>query len=207
MPPCGRGDAGDALAGLLKDLIDGGETLDATGPQWVDVTTALLAGVGIKPKSAGHPRVFIWGTLEARLQSVETLVLGGLNEGTWPGATANNPFLSRAMKTEIGLEPPERRIGQSAHDFVMGLGTRRLVMTRALRQGGAPSVASRFLQRLLAVTGEEIAGAMRGRGQNYLAYAGDLDETPKEDRQDFAARPAPMPEAGTPTPTAIHSAR
>jgi len=190
------GDAGDALAGLLKDLIDGGETLDATGPQWVDVTTALLAGVGIKPKSAGHPRVFIWGTLEARLQSVETLVLGGLNEGTWPGATANNPFLSRAMKTEIGLEPPERRIGQSAHDFVMGLGTRRLVMTRALRQGGAPSVASRFLQRLLAVTGEEIARAMRGRGQNYLAYAGALDETPKEDRQDFAARPAPMPEAG-----------
>lgn len=189
-------DAGDALAGLLKDLIEAEETLTATGPQWADVVIALLAGVGIKPKSADHPRVFIWGTLEARLQSVDTLVLGGLNEGAWPGATANNPFLSRAMKTEIGLEPPERRIGQSAHDFVMGLGTDKLVMTRALRQGGAPSVASRFLQRLLAVTGADIADSMKLRGADYLAYAAAIDETPEADRQVFASRPTPMPEAG-----------
>lgn len=189
------GDAGDALAALLKDLIETGDTLVASGPQWADAVTALLAGVGVKPRSLGHPRVFIWGTLEARLQNVDTLVLGGLNEGIWPGATANNPFLSRAMKTEIGLEPPERRIGQSAHDFVTGLGTTRLVLTRSLRQGGAPSVASRFLQRLLAVTGKEIAGAMRERGAAYLDVAAVIDETPAGERQAFAARPAPMPDA------------
>lgn len=188
-------DSGDALAGLLKDLIGSQDALTATGPQWADVATALLAGVGVKPKSIGHPRVFVWGTLEARLQSVDTLVLGGLNEGTWPGATANNPFLSRAMKTEIGLEPPERRIGQSAHDFMMALGTRRLVLTRALRQGGAPSVASRFLQRLLAVSGGYVADAMRSRGGRYLGYATAVDETPESDRQAFAVRPAPMPDA------------
>ena len=189
------GDAGDALAGLLRDVIETQDTLAATGPQWADISTALLAGVGIKPKSLSHPRVFIWGTLEARLQRVDTLVLGGLNEGTWPGATANNPFLSRAMKTEIGLEPPERRIGQSAHDFVEGLGTARLLLTRALRQGGAPSVASRFLQRLLAVTGNDIADAMRTRGADYLGYAAVIDETPEEARQAFASRPAPTPDA------------
>jgi ATP-dependent helicase/nuclease subunit B len=188
-------DAGDALAGLLKDLIETRDTLDATGPQWADVATAMLSGIGIKPKSLGHPRAFIWGTLEARLQHVDTLILGGLNEGTWPSATANNPFLSRAMKTEIGLEPSERRIGQSAHDFVEGLGTKRLVLTRALRQGGAPSVASRFLQRLLAVTGKEVADAMRARGNDYLGYAAAIDDTAENDRQDFASRPAPMPNA------------
>lgn len=195
LAPLWSGDAGDALANLLKELIETQETLVATGPQWVDIATALLAGVGIKPKSLSHPRVFIWGTLEARLQRVDTLVLGGLNEGEWPGATANNPFLSRAMKTEIGLEPPERRIGQSAHDFIDGLGTRRLLLTRALRQGGAPSVASRFLQRLLAVTGKEIADAMRARGAEYLGYAAAIDETPEAARQAFSSRPAPMPDA------------
>ena len=189
------GDAGDALAGLLKDVIETQDTLAATGPQGADITTALLAGVGIKPKSLSHPSVFIWGTLEARLQRVDTLVLGGLNEGTWPGATANNPFLSRAMKTEIGLEPPERRIGQSAHDFVEGLGTRKLLLTRALRQGGAPSVASRFLQRLLAVTGRDIADAMRVRGAGYLGYVAQIDDTPEAARQAFASRPAPTPDA------------
>ncbi|CAN7635277.1 double-strand break repair protein AddB [Rhizobium sp. LjRoot254] len=190
------GEAGDALAGLLKDLIETAETMDATGPQWADVTNALLAGVGIKPKAIGHPRVFIWGTLEARLQSVDTLVLGALNEGTWPGATANNPFLSRAMKTEIGLEPPERRIGQSAHDFVMGMGTRKLILTRALRQGGAPSVASRFVQRLLSVTGEHIGDAMIARGERYRRYAGLIDRSSRAEEQPFAARPAPTPDAG-----------
>jgi ATP-dependent helicase/nuclease subunit B len=188
-------DAGDALAGLLKDLIDTRETLPASGPQWADVVTALLAGIGIKPKSADHPRVFIWGTLEARLQRVDTLVLGGLNEASWPAATANNPFLSRAMKTEIGLEPPERRIGQSAHDFIEALGTRKLMLTRALRQAGAPSVASRFLQRLLAVTGKDVADAMRARGADYLGYAAAIDETPEGERQVFASRPAPTPDA------------
>src|SRR5690606_15378533 len=96
------GEAGDALASLFQDLIESSASLPATGPQWADATSALLAGVGLKPKALGHPRVFIWGTLEARLQRVDTLVLGGLNEGVWPAATANNPFLSRAMKTEIG---------------------------------------------------------------------------------------------------------
>jgi ATP-dependent helicase/nuclease subunit B len=189
------GDAGDALAGLLKDLIETRESLPATGPQWADVTTALLAGVGVKPRTLGHPRAFIWGTLEARLLHVDTLILGGLNEGIWPAASANNPFLSRAMKTEIGLEPPERRIGQSAHDFVEGLGTRKLIITRALRQGGAPAVASRFLQRLLAVTGKEIGDGMRERGALYLGYAGAIDQTPEGDRQPFATRPAPTPAA------------
>jgi ATP-dependent helicase/nuclease subunit B len=188
------GDAGDALARLLQDLIEAGNALSATAPQWADMASALMAGIGIKPRSMGHARVFIWGTLEARLQSVDTLVLGGLNESVWPAATTNNPFLSRAMKTEMGLEPPERRIGQSAHDFVMGLGTRKVILTRALRQGGAPSVASRFLQRLLAVTGAEIAGSMRARGADYLAFAAEIDATTAAERQAFSARPAPKPE-------------
>jgi ATP-dependent helicase/nuclease subunit B len=185
-------DAGLALANLLRDLIDTGDTLDADGPQWIDVMTALIAGIGIKPKSIDHPRVMIWGTLEARLQSVDTLILGGLNEGVWPGQTANNPFLSRAMKTEIGMEPPERRIGQSAHDFVMGLGTRKLILTRASRQGGAPSVASRFLQRLISVAGEDIAAAMVERGNFYRSIANRIDAGQD---QPFSPRPEPKPAA------------
>ncbi|MDO6964692.1 ATP-dependent helicase/nuclease subunit B [Rhizobium alvei] len=185
-------EAGDALASMLGELMDNGGAMTATGPQWVDVMTALLAGQGIKPKAMSHPRVFIWGTLEARLQRVDLLVLGGLNEGIWPAKTANNPLLSRTMKTGIGLEPPERRIGQSAHDFVMALGTENVVLTRSLRQSGAPSVASRFLQQLLSVFGDDIAKAMKQRGQLYLDHAEQVDIGP---RQEFATRPDPRPPA------------
>lgn len=186
------GEAGEALANLLRAIIETDGQLSADGPQWSDVMEALTASEAIKPRSMRHPRVFIFGAMESRLQSVDLVVLGGLNEGTWPGQTANDPFLSRTMKTSIGLEPPERRIGQLAHDFQMACGTRRLVLTRAMRKGATPTVASRWLQRLLAVGGEELAAGLRANGRDYAGWAGMLDEG-KE--QELAKRPEPRPRA------------
>lgn len=186
------GEAGDKLSGLFGELMESGEILDADGPQWADIFAALVAGESIKPRSMRHPRIFIFGALEARLQSVDTVVIGGLNEGLWPGQTANNPFLSRNMKTAIGLEPPERRIGQLAHDFEMANGTRQIFYSRALRQGSTPAVASRWLQRLLALGGEDFADQLKKRGETYRHWAGLMDASID---QEAAKRPAPKPPA------------
>ncbi|MDK4742793.1 double-strand break repair protein AddB [Rhizobium sp. CNPSo 3464] len=186
------GEAGDTLASLLKEVMDTDGQLEADGPQWIDIMAALSAGQSVKPRALSHPRLFIFGTLEARLQSVDTLILGGLNEGSWPGQTANNPFISRTMKTEIGLEPPERRIGQLAHDFEMANGTRDLIYSRALRQGSTPTVASRWLQRLMALGGKTFAGELKARGDQYRHWAGMIDEG---ENQAPALRPSPKPPA------------
>ncbi len=152
---------------------------------------ALLASEAVKPRQLSHPRVFIFGTLESRLQRVDTMILGGLNEGSWPGQSVNNPFLSRSMKTDIGLEPPERKIGQLAHDFEMANGTRRLIYSRSLRKGGAPTVASRWLQRLLALGGEQLGRDLRARGTAYRQWAQQLDDSELSEKQALAKRPAP----------------
>jgi ATP-dependent helicase/nuclease subunit B len=123
------------------------------------------------------------------------MILGGLNEGSWPGQSVNNPFLSRSMKTDIGLEPPERKIGQLAHDFEMANGTRRLIYSRSLRKGGAPTVASRWLQRLLALGGEQLGRDLRTRGASYRQWAQQLDESADDEKQALAKRPAPTPPA------------
>ncbi|MBB3594739.1 ATP-dependent helicase/nuclease subunit B [Rhizobium sp. BK529] len=183
-------EAGDALAGLLAEIIDTDGQMEADGPQWIDIMQALSAGHAVKPGALSHPRLFIFGTLEARLQNVDTLILGSLNEGSWPGQTANNPFISRMMKTEIGLEPPERRIGQLAHDFEMANGTRHLIYSRALRQGSTPTVASRWLQRLLALGGERFEAQLRERGARFVHWAGQIDHG---DSQKPAQRPSPRP--------------
>jgi ATP-dependent helicase/nuclease subunit B len=94
------------------------------------------------------------------------------------------------MKTEIGLEPPERRIGQLAHDFEMANGTRHLVYSRALRQGSTPTVASRWLQRLLAFGGKGFEAEIRARGEHFVHWANLLDQG---DRQAPAQRPSPTP--------------
>ncbi|WP_320201024.1 double-strand break repair protein AddB [Agrobacterium sp. rho-13.3] len=186
------GEAGEKLSGLLAELMDCGSVLEADGPQWIDIIAALVAGESIKPRAMRHPRVFIFGALEARLQAVDTVIIGGLNEGIWPGQTANNPFLSRNMKTAMGLEPPERRIGQLAHDFEMANGTRQIFYSRALRQGSTPAVASRWLQRLLALGGEGFAETLKARGATYRHWATMLDDG---ENQQPAKRPAPTPPA------------
>ncbi len=91
---------------------------------------------------APHPRLRILGLLEARLLSVDRVVLGGLDEGVWPVRTLTDAFLNRPMRERVGLNPPERRIGQMAHDFVQALGCRDAVITRALKREGAPTVPS-----------------------------------------------------------------
>lgn len=186
------GEAGEALAKLLKAIIESDGQMEADGSEWTDIMEALMAGEAIKPRSMSHPRVFIFGALESRLQNMDLVVIGGLNEGTWPGQTANDPFLSRMMKTQIGLEPPERRIGQLAHDFQMACGNRRVVFTRATRKGSTPTVASRWLQRLLAVGGPALAKALRGNGHDYLSFAAQLDAG---GNQRPAQRPEPRPPA------------
>ena len=111
----------------------------------------------VRRRGGLDPRIHIWGALEARLQSVDVVVLGGLNEGTWPAQTRLDPLLSRPMRAALSLEPPERRIGLAAHDFAQALGQPEVWLTRADRQDGEPKVASRWLQRLTAYAGEDLS--------------------------------------------------
>ncbi|HEX8417367.1 MAG TPA: double-strand break repair protein AddB [Methylobacterium sp.] len=125
--------------------------------------------------AAPHPRLRILGLLEARLLNVDRVVLGALDEGVWPVRTITDSFLNRPMRERIGLNPPERRIGQSAHDFVQALGCRDAVITRAGKRDGAPTVPSRFLQRLRAFVGEDHWGRALAQGRRFAAYAAALD--------------------------------
>ncbi|MEA2838943.1 MAG: ATP-dependent helicase/nuclease subunit [Methylobacteriaceae bacterium] len=121
-----------------------------------------------------HPRLQILGLLEARLLNAELVLLGGLDETIWPPAANTDAFLNRPMRQALGLTPPERRIGQTAHDFTMAMGARKVVISRALKRGGAPTIPSRFLQRLEALAGDEIA-ACRERGARLIALARRID--------------------------------
>ena len=184
------GDPGERLAAFLRGLVGAEASFRFEASEWPDVLEALLAPEVVKPSQGLDPRVSIWGTLEARLLSPDTLVVGGLNEGVWPRRATADRFMSRVMKSGLELEPPERRIGQAAHDFQMALGIRNVVLTRSARAGDAPAVASRWLQRLLTFAGEEAATDMRRRGEVLLGLARIIDdgfESPA------ATRPNPAP--------------
>lgn len=133
------------LAGLLDKEIPNPEIALSDYP---DFFQSLMAGQAMRPRVPVHPRLFIWGPLEARLQQADIVILGGLNEGTWPSAAEEDPWLSRPMRQQLGLPQPEEKIGRAAHDFSELLGGKRVYLTRAAKIDGVPSVPSRWLMRL-----------------------------------------------------------
>ncbi len=136
-----------------------------------------------------HPRLKILGPLESRLIEADLILLAGLDEGVWPPQTESGAFLNRSMRQQLGLTPPERRIGQSAHDFVMALGAPKVVLARALKRDGSPTVASRFLTRLEALAGVSY-DASKTRGERMATLAAALDHS--HETQPLT-RPAPRP--------------
>jgi len=185
-------EAGEALALAFEELRTCAPRFEGTlaAADYPGLFTALIERSVVRRWGGLDPRVHIWGALEARLQGVDVVVLGGLNEGTWPGQTRLDPLLSRPMRAALALEPPERRIGLAAHDFTQALGHPTVWLTRANRQDGEPRVASRWLQRLAAYAGEAAAKAMRTRGEGVLALARSLDSPEEVDRPQ---RPRPVP--------------
>src|SRR5205085_4973271 len=113
----------------------------------------LLEGRAVRQPYGGHPRIFIWGLLEARLQRADLVILGGLNEGVWPALPAPDPWLPPKVRSNLGMPTLDGRIGLAAHDFASALGAPEVLITRARRDSRSPTVASRFLLRLDAMTG------------------------------------------------------
>lgn len=186
-----RGDAGEMAVRFLNDLETAAEAFPKlASADYAQLFEAAMAARVVRPSFGAHPRLFIWGLLEARLQRPDLIVLGGLNEGTWPPEAASSPWMSRPMMAAFGLPAPERRLGLTAHDFVQGLGAGEVVITRAERAGGAPTVPSRWLRRLdnlLQQLGQ--ADALTPKAP-WLAWAAALDQ-PAEPRPVSPPRPTP----------------
>ena len=184
-----RGADGRLAAELVAELqgSEAAERLVVTAEDAVPLLRRLLDERAVRPPYGGHPRIFIWGLLEARLQRADLVVLGGLNEGVWPALPAPDPWLPPKVRAKLGLPTLEFRIGLAAGDFASALGAPEVLITRAKRDGRSPTVASRFLLRLQAMTG----GLPRDRVLERLTRALDDPGPPRP-----VDRPAPSPPAG-----------
>ncbi|GBQ39922.1 double-strand break repair protein AddB [Acetobacter fabarum] len=150
-----KGEDGSLLASRLSELMLATALLPPQPPAVLDgLLTAVLAQERVATRrgnnpQALHPRVLIWGLFEARLQTAETVILGGLSEGVWPPAPDAGPWMSRPMRKRVGLPPPEQAVGQAAHDFfAMAAAAEHVVLSSARRRDGAPVVPARWLTRL-----------------------------------------------------------
>ncbi len=165
---------------------------EIAGADYPALFEALMAGTVVRPRYGQHPRLAIWGLLEARLQRADVMILGGLNEGVWPPQTESDAFLSRPMRHAFGLPPLEERIGIAAHDFAQGLAAPVVWLTRAARVEGAPTVPSRWLLRLETVLRAAGIEGELATVSAPLAWRRMLDTPPRREWR-RAEQPRPRP--------------
>jgi ATP-dependent helicase/nuclease subunit B len=173
-----EGQDGLALASAFDDLLGREEKIGLMVElgDYAEVFQAAFADRMVRRREQPGAKLHIFGQLEARLTETDRMILGGLVETVWPPAPRVDPWLSRPMRHDLGLDLPERRIGLSAHDFAQLLGHEDVILTHSAKVGGAPAVASRFLHRLEAVAGEERWKTAKAAGANYVHYAGAIDQ-------------------------------
>jgi ATP-dependent helicase/nuclease subunit B len=187
---------GLALSAAFDDLVAGQKPsgLSVALPDYPEVFQTAFADRAVRRPEKPGATLHIYGPLESRLMQADRIIAGGLIEGVWPPAPRSDPWLSRPMRHELGLDLPERRIGLSAHDFAQLLGNKDVILSHSAKSGGAPAVASRFLHRLEAVAGEARWDTAKKAGAQYADFALALD-APAEVKP--IAQPAPTPPRAT----------
>ncbi len=194
-------ETGERARDAIDRLSAAAEEGDRVSPRdYCALLDGLLAEGEVRATVEPHPDVLILGTLEARALDASLVVLGGLNEKTWPPAPAPDPWLNRSMRMQAGLLLPERQIGLSAHDFQQAVAAPQVILTRSLRDDQAGTVPSRWLNRLFglmsglpATGGPGALAAMRARGAAWLDLARRIERPPAPVAP--APRPSPRPPA------------
>ncbi|MBD3765664.1 MAG: PD-(D/E)XK nuclease family protein, partial [Rhodobacterales bacterium] len=185
--------AATALAGLEAEAPHGGPLTPA---DFDDLLTGVLQGIEVRDGVRGHPLIRFLGPREAREVAADVILMGGLNDGSWPQLPGPDPWLNRQMRQAAGLRLPERQVGLAAHDFQQAIAAPQVVLTRALRDAEAETIPSRWLNRLMNLLtglpgrdGPQALAQMRDRGRLWLDRAAAMD------------RPAaPVPAAPRPSP-------
>ena len=156
------GDDGAELARAFEDIAEQRDDFARRAGRLRRPVRDRDRGPRLPPRRTPGARVRILGPLEARLVSVDRVVLGGLVEGVWPPETRSDPWLSRPMRLDLGLDLPERRVGLSAHDFAQLLGMPEVILT-ARRQ--ARRRADGRVALHAAARGGRRRGALEGRAR------------------------------------------
>ena len=183
------GPSGRCAAELLAELEleAAANALEVAPDGLAPLLRVLMDEQSVRLQQGSHPRLAIYGLIEARLQTADLMILGGLNEGVWPGTPPPDPWLAPRIRAELDLPGLERRVGLSAHDLAGALGAPRALMTRSRRDAKSPAIASRFWLRLQALAGD---GFVRARElEDWTRLLDDPGEFSPE------RQPAPAPPA------------
>ena len=149
---------GRALAAFIEQWREAaqGSALPVEPADLHALLSDALAEIAVRPPYGGHPRLAIYGLLEARMSRADLVICAGMTEGKWPASPAPDPLLAPPVLRALGIPGADFRIGLAAHDLAAALGAPDVVLSHALRDAAGPVIPSRFLLRIRAMLGPEL---------------------------------------------------
>ncbi|WP_298194130.1 double-strand break repair protein AddB [Novosphingobium sp.] len=180
---------GRALAAFVEQWREAalGSGLPVEGADLHALLSDALGEIAVRPPYGGHPRLSIYGLLEARMSRAELVICAGMTEGKWPASPAPDPLLAPPVLRALGIPGADFRIGLAAHDLAAALGAPEVVLSHAARDAAGPVIPSRFLLRIRAMLGRELQHETAA-----VRIARALDKAPPAPAY---PQPAPMPSA------------
>jgi ATP-dependent helicase/nuclease subunit B len=182
---------GKQLYQMLQDILNNVDIIKTISTrQYANFFNTLIGFQQARQPYGYHQRLKVLGPIEARFTHSDLCIIGGLNEQVFPPLADTGPWLNRPMRKQLGMPDAEARITSLAHDFMHVMGSKEVILTRSVKNGGAPTVPSRFLQRL-----QMTAQINDLQIPTFMAHLADLVDTPDEKQP--IVRPCPCPKAET----------
>jgi ATP-dependent helicase/nuclease subunit B len=188
------GHEGEAMAALFEKILSYRSLIPPLSlSDYAEFLQRIMDGIQVRAPYGMHPRLSILGQIESRMVSADRVIMGGLNEGTWPPETGFDAWMSRPMRADIGLPSLSQKTTLAAHDFTSALGSKEVIITYAKKKNGQPTLPSRWIQRLNTVlTAANIAPEYwpHKKGQKWTEWA-EIIDIAKDVRP--CTRPMPSP--------------
>lgn len=183
-------DAGSALSKALNEILTSSTNLQyQKSEDYWSILNKLLQNKKYYPYQDNA--IAILSSMESRLLHFDVVILAGLNEGSWPGNIAIDPWFNSNIAGDLGLVSEEHKIGLAAHDFYCLAHMSEVLLTRSNKIGGSPTTPSRWLIRLEALLKKVDKLKQVKQHKHKLQYWAEQLFLPKEYRDYIPQMPKP----------------
>jgi ATP-dependent helicase/nuclease subunit B len=170
------GDEGKALVEVFAELKQAENTTKINLKTYVQTFKLLLDQTMVRQTTNLHPRLFVWGSPEARLQSIDRIVIADFNDATWPGKLKSSLWLNPSIRKQLNMPDISVSAGLNANDLYNQLLAKEVFITRSKKDDNGETVPSRFLIRLENALVKQIFDSYKTKGQYYLDLLAEIEK-------------------------------
>ena len=180
-------ETGKEIFSILNEVLTYADILDPIdSSEYPAFFQSIIEGKSVHTQYNTQPNLKILGPIEGRFFHSDMCILGGLNEQVFPPVSDVGPWINRPMRQKLGLPDSESKIMLMTHDFMHACCSPEVILTRAIKVAGTPTVPSRFIERL-----QVLAEVNKIPLRTYQANLAALIDTPN--KKEEVIRPAPCP--------------